>query len=586
MKAPGLTAGHKTLHDNTMDVSRKEKVLWAGFLTLALLLRIVFIFHRYFNTDEPQHLHVVLGWAHGLIQYRDIFDNHMPLFHILFAPFVRLIGDRADLLVIMRLTMLPIWGMTLFATYIVASALWDKRIGWWTVILTSLFPAFFKSSLEFRTDDLLVMLWMLSLAVLVSGRMRLIRSFFCGVLLGAAFGVSMKSVLLLMSLALGGVATMTLCLSEFRRPGCFVSFATNLGTGIVGGMLIPFSIVAWFKLNGAFGPFYYGVIEHNLLHGLGRSQIAWLPWVFIPSLLAAWTIAWLLFVKGSTSGMQTTKRVLVFMTFAIYVSALETLWPLIEKQQWLPAFPLLMVFVTPFINSFSSRLSGFFSGRYSRQTSPGYGFLLGGALFAAIWLTMEIPWQNEIEQKLEIWKAVLSVTNQNDYVMDLKGELLFRPRSVYYVFENITKARIARGLIDPQIPKRLIETKTCVVSNDFCAITTEFGPKVLLDSVKFIQTNYVSVGPFLVAGQSLSPRSPYSSQPISFEVVIPSKYQIITPLGPAVGDLDGMPYRGTRFLNPGRHEFRPSFGEKQLALVWDRAVEKGFLPFAQQRETL
>jgi hypothetical protein len=398
--------------------------------------------------------------------------------------------------------------------------------------------------------------------------------------------VSMKSVLLLMSLALGGVATMTLCLSEYRRPGWVVSFATNLGIGIAGVMLIPFFIVGWFKLNGAFAPFFYGVVEHNLLHGLGRSQIAWIPWLFIPALIAAWTVARLLFVRGSTSGMQTTKRVLIFTTFAIYVSAIETLWPLKENQHWLPAFPLLMVFVTPFIDSFSSRLSGVFSGRYSRQTSPGSVFLLGTALFTAIWLTTEIPWQNEIEQKLENWKAVLSVTNQDDYVMDLKGELLFRPRSVYYVFEKITQARIARGLIDPQIPKRLIETKTYVVSNDFCSIKNEFIPKVLPDSLKFIQANYISVGPFLVAGQSLSPRSPYSSQPISFEVVIPSKYQIITPLGPAVGDLDGMPYRGTRFLNPGRHEFRPSFGEKHLALVWDRAVEKGFSPFAHQGDAL
>jgi len=29
------------------------------------------------------------------VQYRDLFDNHMPLFHLLFAPIFGLIGDRA-----------------------------------------------------------------------------------------------------------------------------------------------------------------------------------------------------------------------------------------------------------------------------------------------------------------------------------------------------------------------------------------------------------------------------------------------------------------------------------------------------------
>jgi len=43
-----------------------------------------------------QRLHVIWGWAHGLVQYRDLFDNPMPLFQIMLAPIFGLIGDWAS----------------------------------------------------------------------------------------------------------------------------------------------------------------------------------------------------------------------------------------------------------------------------------------------------------------------------------------------------------------------------------------------------------------------------------------------------------------------------------------------------------
>ena len=67
----------------------------AALLLIALiLLRAITIMHYRFGGDEPQHLHVVWGWARGFVQYRDLADNHMPLFQIPCAPIYKLIGDR------------------------------------------------------------------------------------------------------------------------------------------------------------------------------------------------------------------------------------------------------------------------------------------------------------------------------------------------------------------------------------------------------------------------------------------------------------------------------------------------------------
>ena len=81
----------------------------AALLLIALiLLRVITIMHYRFGGDEPQHLHVVWGWARGFVQYRDLADNHMPLFHILCAPIYNLIGDCGTILYWMRIAVQPL----------------------------------------------------------------------------------------------------------------------------------------------------------------------------------------------------------------------------------------------------------------------------------------------------------------------------------------------------------------------------------------------------------------------------------------------------------------------------------------------
>ena len=48
------------------DVQRGELVIACALLALTILLKLFFVFRYGFDTDEPQHLHVVWGWASGL----------------------------------------------------------------------------------------------------------------------------------------------------------------------------------------------------------------------------------------------------------------------------------------------------------------------------------------------------------------------------------------------------------------------------------------------------------------------------------------------------------------------------------------
>src|SRR6516225_5476714 len=104
----------------------------ALFLIALILLRVITIMHYRFGSDEPQHLHVIWGWARGFVQYRDVADNHMPLFQILCAPIYKLIGDRGTILYWMRIILQPLYVVAFWCTYRIGSLLFSRRVGVWT----------------------------------------------------------------------------------------------------------------------------------------------------------------------------------------------------------------------------------------------------------------------------------------------------------------------------------------------------------------------------------------------------------------------------------------------------------------------
>src|SRR6478752_4342736 len=178
----------------------------AASLFIALIFfRVITVTHYNFGRDEAQHLHVVWGWARGFVQYRDLADNHMPLFQMLCAPIYKLIGDRGTILYWMRVILQPLYILAFWCTYRIGSLLYSRRAGVWAAILVGLSFDYAFCSVEFRTDNLWAPLWLLCLLVLLNGPLTVRRALIAGFLMGLCFGVSMKTLLLLMSTVTGGV---------------------------------------------------------------------------------------------------------------------------------------------------------------------------------------------------------------------------------------------------------------------------------------------------------------------------------------------------------------------------------------------
>src|ERR1700741_5684450 len=120
---------------NTNPADRVKVFVAAGFFLALLALRCFYATNQPWDSDEPQHLHVVWAWANGLLPYKDVFDNHSPLFQALSAPIFASLGERADIVTAMRWVIMPVSLLVLWMTYLLGRRLFSMRVALWGSVL-------------------------------------------------------------------------------------------------------------------------------------------------------------------------------------------------------------------------------------------------------------------------------------------------------------------------------------------------------------------------------------------------------------------------------------------------------------------
>lgn len=519
-----------------------------------------------FETDESQHLHVVWGWARGFVQYRDLCDNHMPLFHLLMAPIYGVIGDRPTILYWMRFVVLPLYFVTMWATYQIGSLLFSRRTGLWSVIVVGFYPGYQLDSFEFRTDNLWAALWLLVVVVLLRGPFTVASALKAGLLMGLCFGVSLKSALLLGSLVLGGCVIFLLP----RRTTAAVSWSQirRFAAAFVGAaVLVPGIIMAAFAFAGVWPQFRYWVFDHNVLPGL-TNHPAWWRYVFpITFPVLVWATAY--YVRRTSDRAAALRRGFVAVTFGCYTLILWSYWSLVTRQDYLPFHPVAFNFYTFVLLALTDRITaGVSAARSFLLSVPLPAIAASGELAASIAL---YPfWHNTAHVETDLLRAISKLTEPSDFILDEKGETVFRQRCFGPVWEVVTVERIRRGLMIDNAAQRCVETHTCVVTK---------GKDMTPAARRFIENNYIPIGSGLyVAGSYLTSCSGPSKQFV-FDIAIPAPYSIISGSSAVAGTLDAQPYAGPRFLTVGRHVFVEASDQPKLAVIWAKAAERGFSPF-------
>ena len=507
-----------------------------------------------FNTDETQHLHVVWGWTRGMIQYRDLFDNHPPLFHMLMAPVFRLFAERADIVVPMRLVMISFYVASIVAVYRIGRRLYGARVAVWVALIAGAVPAFFFPGTEFRPDDLYAALWLWAVVVAVEGRFTIGRAVVMGLLLGTCAGITMKTSLLVVSLGLaGGISLGIRCWVRGWRGSPREMVGRVVGFGLA-GLVVPGVLCVYFAVHKALPELIYCVLRHNVVPHAERWGGSAIHYFYLPMGLPFLIAGAIWIIKSSADEGLATRRVFIALLPVVYYLLLFGYWPDITDQDQLPAMPLVplavMGLMWPLFENARGRVAG-------------YAGLCAGFLVCVV-----LIWRTQVLQRGAVRKyvtpiaTVLRLTHQDECVMDLKGDAIYRQRPIYYALETFTKIRMKLGWIRNEIVERLIQTRTAV-----CFHPPYPGAEVM----KFVDSNYLplaSAPNVRVLGQRIAGGG-------QFTVVIPGEYVLVQGDKMAPGVLDGRAVTGVEDLGAGEHEFVPGYGSAGVMLFWARAWEEG-----------
>ncbi len=560
--APAPHTGESAGGNGGAAIPKNERLLAAALLLAALALRCFYIFRFRYDSDEPQHLHTTWGWTQHLLQYRDFFDNHTPLFHLLFSPLVAALGERADILDFMRFAIVPLWFVCLWCVWKIACALFSPRAGLWAAVIIALLPWWFFPALEYRTDNLWTPLWLGALTVLVTGRMSCWRGFAGGVLLGLCFCASMKTTVLFGASAIAALAASQLVARGFslRETGRSLRAAWPV---VAGALLAPAALCAFFAAQGAWKEFFYGVIQHNILPGVdAKNHPAWLRLIF-PLALPFLGFAATRIARRVPERALAGRRVFVFLVAGLYYAALYSFWTLLTRQDFLPFYPVVAILAAPLLAWLAE------TRWHPLPVLAGIG-----AFEIALILSGRPPWIDGTVREREILRDTLRLTRPGDYVMDFKGECVFRRRAFFYVTEPLTYVRLQKGLIADTVAADIVGKKALVALNQ-----DRWYPK---KAAAFMSENFLPVGHLRVAGKVLAKEPVGAGAPVAFQVAVPALYALWDSGPPVTGTLDGTPYTGPRDIAAGPHEFRPAENHPRLAIIWQRALEAGFTPEVKQ----
>jgi len=552
-------------HRSDGELSEADRLLTMSFFSIALILRVLLAYHFRIDSDEPQPLHVVWAWTHGLLPYRDILDNHMPVFQALSAPLFHLFGVRADIVLLMRLAMIPLFAATIWCVWKISDSMFSPRIALWTALLAVFIPPFFLTSVEYRHDQLWTAIWMVVLTVLVTGQATVGRTFTAGFFLGLAFTVSMKTSLMAVSLGLACTGTV-LALQFAGHPIEARRLILYTGAAALGMIIMPAVIALFFVSHGAGPQMLSCVISHNILPRLAdrlwlmKAASRWLALLPI-ELFGVWLI-W----RWRETIARRSRFTLIFLAGAVYFSTFLSFWPLREPQTRLPFFPVMAIIVAPCLLWFADVVS---------KRTRFFAFILPALIITAeIGLITRFgsPSMNKTADKIGLVANVLKLADESDYVMDSKGEIIYRRRPVYYMLDRVTRRRMHRHLIRDDITERLIETRTALVA------TIARMPRA---DLTFITNNYLPIAFRLRALGKMVQSSDEQEKLTHFEVVVPGRYTLVCASGKIAGVLDGIEFDGPRELTAGSHTFQQTAGAGRTVLIWARAIERGYSPFAE-----
>lgn len=435
--------------------ARDDGYALAAYAALAVAVRIVCITRWRIDSDEPQHLHVTWWWSQGLVAYRDFYDNHTPLFHLLLAPFVRAAGETPDILLVARLMMLPFAVVALALAWWIAERLYDRQVAIWTVIGSSVFPYFVLKLGEFRNDNVWVIFTLASIA-LVLEPLTPRRAAVLGLILGLSFLASLKTIFLVIGLGV------VLLVVDRIRPMIVLAAATGAAIPLATGAL-------WLLHHDALREFWWCNVWMNSQKPIAPERRAMAVMLFAAAVT-------LVVRQLRRNGHLLRGRRVAAAVAVVFLFSIPVITPLVGEREILPLIPLFVMFLFARLGATAVRATVIV-------------FIVATVVEGRLWREPD-PYPQALVRE------ALVLTRANERVLDLKGETIFRQRGSYVALETVSRDALRFGAVPETFAGDVVRQRVYVATRD----ADFFPPRTR----KFLNDHFLRVGVMRVAGSRVS----------------------------------------------------------------------------------
>ena len=544
--------------------------LWAAVVVLlawGLVFRWGLARRQPLDFDEFHHLHVAWCWTQGLIPYRDFWDNHPPLMHLLLACLQPIRGETVETLFVWRLAAFGMAVAVLAATFVLARRVFDSATGLAAVALLACVQVFTDKTVEVRPDLGMILFCVLTVWLVLramdgkSRRARAANWAAAGVCFGLATLFSTKSLMAAVALAVGLVG-LALCRWSRRLRsglGCggaqecprgqVLGIARGLGWALLGFCLPVAPVVVFFAGHGLLAEMLRFTVLENVGYPDRFSAVRSLGPVWSTPVALTFGLGLLLAGIGQFRKWARRDASLVLLIVAV-VLVIE--YGFIMPAPYAHSVCLPLVFLAVFGGWVLRSAIGLVTRpRMSAVAAWGGGagavlILVAGMADSLVRLGLSHQGDAaELHRQLALTSRVLELTGTDDAVFSDAPVAVFRRQACFYptLYYGVLD-RYRRGEIKPSIAEDLRRVGCALV-------VTSFPPRLIPpDDERFVQTHFVQIEPQLyVPGRSFSPEE-LGRGPVVFEVVTPGVYTIDAATDVLV---DGEPVTTEVRLERGNH---------------------------------
>ena len=526
---------------------RTHRVVVSWICLLLGIRLLAAIRHRY-DIDEAQNLHLAYGWLNGEWPYRDRFDNHAPLFSMLFLPLAALFGETPHIVLFARLALFPVGLCVLWLVYRIGKELTTEELSLWAVAFCLALADWSLKSVEFRPDVLWAFFWCLAVWIFIrqcrepSGR-----GFFgLGIVLGLALCTSIKTTFLVPALAIGWL-TAWFGSETFRVRFSIARAAWLMQAAGAGLLLPPVILFGWMISNGApWNTIWFCLFEVN------RTPLDWARIVTGLALAPVVIGCGLLLLRGKS--MESTLSATAAVATGSYLLALLAFAPEVRKQTLLVAYPLLILLACRYM-AFARWPLKFPTPR------QGAGLMCAVTL---VHLGFESDlWNDGLRSHRQLLKQVLALTDNDDFLMDGRGETIFAKRPIYLAFVDVVSRGIESKRLEEPAPDILRTTGTAVVIGDLNGFPKELR--------QYVKKHYLLVcgGGLRIAGQILEPTWQDGRWIARAYVEVPAEYVVVRA---------GRIVESRRVERSGVQAFDLGSNRSVALLLWSKAWDAGIIP--------